>query len=115
VEIFFDDYCVESTDRTLSRGFLDGLRHLIDHAGPASDVAQAAKLVSLAGIGNRMDRPGLTYKAKLLYSSLISSFRTSISNATRSRTVESLMTAVLLGLYEVGASWLHHIHGADSL
>lgn len=98
---FFDDYCVESTDRTLSRGFLDGLKPLIVHAGQSSDVAQAAKIVALSGIANRMGRPGLVHRIKLLYIDLLGSFKTTLSNEVTSKTIESLMTAVMLGIYEV--------------
>ncbi|KAI9741379.1 MAG: hypothetical protein M1834_003096 [Cirrosporium novae-zelandiae] len=78
---FFDDYCVKSADRSLSRGFLDGLKPLIVYAGQYSDIAQAAKMVALAGIGNRMGTPILYTKP--------------------THTAESLMTGVLLGLYEI--------------
>jgi hypothetical protein len=43
----------------------------------------------------------LLQKAKTLYFDLLPSFRWTISNEGKSTTIHSLITAVLLGLYEV--------------
>ncbi|KAF2801524.1 uncharacterized protein BDZ99DRAFT_455976 [Mytilinidion resinicola] len=102
--IFFDDYCVESADRTISRGFLDGLKPLIDHAGESSDIAQAAKIVALATTGNRLRRLNILCKTKQQYGGLLHSFRSTLMRATESDMVETLMIAVLLGLYEIVSS-----------
>lgn len=99
---FFHDYCVESADRRLSRGFLDGLRSVILHAGESSDVAVAAKIIALTTAGNRMGRASLIDRANVLYGFLLRSFQVTLSSDVACKTVESLMTAVLLGLYEVG-------------
>lgn len=101
LEFFFKDFCVESNNRSISRGFLDGLRSLVDHGGPASDLSQAARIVSLAGTGNRLHRPALLHKAELKFVDLLCTFQKTLSDPTASSTVESLMTAVMLGLYEV--------------
>jgi len=106
LEIFFDGYCVQSKDRTLSRGFLDGLRSLIVHAGMFSDICQAARLVALATTGNRLCKPHLVDRTKQLYGDLLRSFHSNLLGATASNLVEVLMTAVLLGLFEVGL-YLH--------
>ncbi|OCL02966.1 hypothetical protein AOQ84DRAFT_303720 [Glonium stellatum] len=101
LDSFFDDYCVESIDRSISRGFLDGLQSLINNAGQSSDIAQAARIVALAGIGNRTNRPDIVHQTKLIYGDLLRSFQTTLLDAVSSNTTESLMTAVLLGLYEI--------------
>lgn len=98
---FYKEFCVVASDRSLSRGFLDGLEGLIAHAGECSDIAHAAKSVVLACIGNQLGRQSLLDRSKHLYNNVISSFRLTLSNANTSNTMESLMTAVLLGLHEV--------------
>ncbi|EXJ90106.1 hypothetical protein A1O3_03175 [Capronia epimyces CBS 606.96] len=101
VNTFFADFCVPSRDRLLSRGFLDGLEPLVDHAGSSSDISKAVRVVALAATGNRNGRSGLLVKAKHIYGDLLRSFQTSISNPETANTAESLMVAVLLGLYEI--------------
>lgn len=101
---FFNDYCERSKDRSVSRGFLDGLETIIVYAGQSSNVAKAAKIVALAGIGNRLLRKTLVQKAERLYCELLSSFQKRLSEKTLCNTVELLVTASLIGLYEVGKS-----------
>lgn len=98
LEVFLEDYSIKSNDQSLSRGFLDGLRQLVTQS---TDVAQACQIVALAGMGNRLGRSGLVQKTKQVYSNLLHSFRINLSKATSADTVKSLVTAVLLGLYEV--------------
>ena len=98
---FLEDYCVVSTNRVLSRGYLDGLESILAQADPSCDVAQASKIMALVNFGNRWHRPALVHKARVIYSALLSSFRKTMSNNSTSRTIQSLLTAVLLGLYEV--------------
>jgi len=99
--IFFREYCVVSADRTLSRGFLDGLESLINQVGKSSQIAQAARIVALATIGNKVCMPHLVHNTKQQYGDLLYSFHSNLPHATASNLVEVLMTAVLLGLYEV--------------
>jgi hypothetical protein len=98
------DYCLIPEHYLLSRGYLDGLETLLAVAGPSSDLAQATKVVALASIGTKLNRPGLVHKARILYLEMLQSLQVIISNAGMARTAESLMTAVLLGLYEVRSS-----------
>jgi hypothetical protein len=99
--MFFDDYCIVSSNQDLSRGYLHGLKAMISEAGPSSELTQACTIVSLANIGNKLGNPTYLERAKGLYSSLLRSFRLRISNEAIFTTVESLITAALLGLYEV--------------
>lgn len=101
VEMFIDEFCVESFDRSLSRGFLDGLNTLITIAGPDSDVSQAAKIVGLANMGIKIGRRSLLDRSKCIHGAVLSSFRDTLSSSTTANTCEALVTAVLLGLYEV--------------
>jgi hypothetical protein len=100
---FFDDYCVVSSNQNLSRGYLHGLRTLVFEAGLSSEVAQACTIMSLANLGKKHGNATYIKRAEDLYSSLLPSFRLRISNETRFTTVESFITATLLGLYEVGS------------
>ena len=85
----------------MSRGYLDDLESLLAHAGPSSDIANAAKIAAFASLGNKTGDPHLIHRASILYSDLLCSFQVTMSNAATSNTIESLTTAVLLGLYEV--------------
>ena len=100
---FLSDYCVVSSNRSLSRGYLNGLESLLSYAGPTSDIAQACKMMAFACYGKPSTDMALGYraKAKLLYPGLLRSFTKTISDPANLSTVETLMTAVVLGLYEV--------------
>jgi hypothetical protein len=98
---FFDDYVVRSADRNVSRGFLDGLKPLVQHAGESSEIGGAMRIVAIAGAANRYGRADLLYKTKLKYGQLLQSFRRALLHAEPGRTMEWLMTAALLGIYEV--------------
>lgn len=69
--------------------------------GPNSNVAQATRLVGLASLGNKLQRPDIVRRAWLSYPNLLRSFQAAISEASAISTVESLTIVVLLGLYEV--------------
>lgn len=99
--VFFDDYCILSSNRSLSRGYLHGLRAMVSKAGPNSELVQACTIIALANIGSKLGSSMYKHRAESLYSSLLRSFRLSISNQAVFTTVESLITATLLGLYEV--------------
>lgn len=103
-QTFISDYCISSSNLTVSRGYLNGLESLIQKAGPASSIAQSYRIISLANLGKKADSPMLLQKAKTLYFDLLPSFRRTISNEDKFTTIQSLITAVLLGLYEVSIS-----------
>jgi hypothetical protein len=92
-------YCV--IEPGLSRGYLHGLQTMISSAGPSSELAQARTIASLASIGKRLQSTTYVKRAEGSYSFLLRSFRLRISNEAIFTTVESLITAALLGLYEV--------------
>ena len=100
-QTFIADYCISSSNRTVSRGYLNGLESLIEKAGPASSITQSCRIISLANLGKKSASPMLLQKAETLYLGFLPSFRLTISNEGKSTTIQSLITAVLLGLYEV--------------
>ena len=101
LDLFFHDYCLVPENRLLSSGYLEGLETFLSHTEPSSNIVQAARLVAFANMGNKLGRPALVQKARILYSDMLHSFQIMISAPTESSTAELLMTAVLLGLYEV--------------
>ena len=98
---FFDDYCVVSNDRSLSRGYLNDLECLLASAGPSSDITKAVRITSFASLGNKIGEPYLLHQANMIYSELLCSFQITMSRESTSNTIESLTTAVLLGIFEV--------------
>ncbi len=98
---FLYDYCVVSTNHCLSRGYLDGLELMLHKAGWQSDLAKACKLVGFANHGIKLRRPVLTQKADTLYRDLLASLAKAIKSSAFAATTESLMIAMLLGVYEV--------------
>lgn len=101
---FFNDYSIVSSNRGLSRGYLHGIQTMVAKAGLSSDLAKACTIVALANLGNKLGNITHIDRAKSLYCSLLQSFRLSISNEAVFATVESLITASLLGLYEVSSN-----------
>ncbi|KAK9252704.1 hypothetical protein V1507DRAFT_212610 [Lipomyces tetrasporus] len=101
VTAFLNDYCLVPENHLLSRGYLEGLETLLAQAGPSSDLAQATRVVALASIGTKLSRSALVHKARVMYSEMLHSLQVMISNAAMPSTAESLMTAVLLGMYEI--------------
>jgi hypothetical protein len=103
-QIFISDYCISSSNRTVSRGYLNGLASLVEEAGPGSSIAKSCRIVSLVNLGKKTASRMLLQKAETLYVDLLPSFRWTISNEGKSTTIHSLITAVLLGLYEVSVA-----------
>lgn len=97
---FLDDYCIVSNNTSLSRGYLGDLKSLLAHASPSSDIAKAAKMAAFASLGKKLGEPDLIHQANISYLDLLRSFQVTMSEAATSRAIESLATAVLLGLYE---------------
>lgn len=75
---------------------------MIAKAGRNSELEQACTIVALSNLGRKLENCRYGKRAEGAYYSLLRSFRLSISNEAVFTTIESLMTAGLLGLYEVG-------------
>ncbi|KIX09256.1 uncharacterized protein Z518_00335 [Rhinocladiella mackenziei CBS 650.93] len=119
---FFHNYVVPPANDFLSRGYLAGLESLLVLAGPEAEISQACKMVAFASLGNRHNIPALLYKSRLLYANLLRSFATTVSIAKSTNVVESFLTAVLLGLYELitanlsnPSSHITHSRGASAI
>jgi hypothetical protein len=104
-QTFVSDYCIPSIYPSISRGYLNSLESLVERAGPASIIAQSCKIISLATLGKKSVSPMILQKAENLYFDLLPSFRSTISNEGESTTIQSFVTAVLLGLYQVSIAW----------
>ncbi|CZT05360.1 uncharacterized protein RAG0_11491 [Rhynchosporium agropyri] len=98
---FFKDYCIYSPNQDLSRGYLSGLPAMTRRAGPSSDVAKACTTISLASLGSKSGDPRISQRGQSLHTSLLRSFSLSISAGDTFISVESLITATLLGLHEI--------------
>lgn len=103
--MFFDQYVVHTTDLRISRGFLDGLPSLLANAEPSSDLVRAVEIVAWATLGNRFSWPDLLLTARKQYITLLRSFQgLLLSCQLHLPTVEALVIAILLGLYEIVSS-----------
>ena len=98
---FFYDFCVISTNQSLSRGYLGSLELMLHRRGWQSDLAKACKVVEFASHSTLLRRPGLMRKAELMYHDLLGSLAKAIDSAAFADNAESLTIAMLLGLYEV--------------
>ena len=105
VNLFLDQYVVRTTNPRISRGFLDGLPSLLANAEPSSDLVQAVEIVAWSSLGNRYSWSDLLVKARKQYVALLQSFQALLlSCQLHSPTVEALVIAILLGLYEIVSS-----------
>ncbi|GLA51037.1 hypothetical protein AnigIFM63604_007374 [Aspergillus niger] len=105
VGLFLDQYVVCSRDSRVSRGFLDGLPSLLASGHPSSDLVRAVEIVAWATLGNKISRPDLLARARRQYTGLLCSFQDLLHCCQlRAPTVESLVIAILLGLYEIVSS-----------
>lgn len=98
---FFYSYCIVSMNQSISLGYLSGLEWIVRRSEMHSDIARACKAVALATAGIKLRRPVLTRKAEALYHDLLWSSARTMKNPAFAHTAESLVVAVLLGLYEV--------------
>ncbi|QKX55326.1 uncharacterized protein TRUGW13939_02418 [Talaromyces rugulosus] len=99
---FFYEYRLVSTDQAASRGFLSNLERTLHRLGPKSNLAQACRLVSGATHGIKLRRPVLTFQANHLYHELLASLALAIHDSISAiRRDESILVAMLLGLYEI--------------
>ena len=98
---FFYDWCIPSTNRALSRGYLSGLESMVANLGWQSDLAKACKIVACATHGKKLRRPALLHKGDTMACELLQSLRERIKSEYGAVSDEAAMVAVLLGLHEV--------------
>ena len=101
LQAFFYDFCVISTNQSLSRGYLGSLELMLHRRGWQSDLAKACKVVEFASHSALLRRPSLMRKAELMYHDILGSLAKAIDSAAFADNAESLTIAMLLGLYEV--------------
>ncbi|KAM0813188.1 putative Transcription factor domain-containing protein [Seiridium cardinale] len=98
---FFYDYCVNSTNQNLSRGFLSRLEVMARRLGPTSDLVKACQAVSFASHGKPLNRPVFVRKAERFYHELLGALAKAIENPTPANTDEARLIAMLLGLFQM--------------
>ncbi|OBT74023.1 hypothetical protein VF21_05986 [Pseudogymnoascus sp. 05NY08] len=101
IQAFLYDYCVPSTNHTLSRGYLDGLESMLSQVGHYSSLAMACRAVANANHGRKLGRPRLIARAEEAYQELLGALRIAIECPDFTETPEALMIVMLLGLYEM--------------
>lgn len=103
-ESFIRNFVVQPSDERNSRGFLHGLQEMIRSAPVSSDLVRAVSAVSIACKGNcDGDLAALTHAAEE-YGDILRSFRGMLLRNTTAWSPQILITAVILGLYEVSCS-----------
>ncbi|KAL4958668.1 Zn(II)2Cys6 transcription factor domain-containing protein [Aspergillus stella-maris] len=118
--LFYHHYVIRSVDPIVSRGFLDGLPFLLFKSHPTSHVVQAAEIVGWASLGDLRNRLDVLARARTQHISILDSFP-GLYHSCRSSglTLEVLVTATLLGLYEIISGSENHpvpeegVHGRD--
>ncbi|PON27729.1 hypothetical protein TGAM01_v203496 [Trichoderma gamsii] len=101
LDIFLTEFTTKAADRQASRGFLDGIQPLLKSDNPQSSLVCSAKTVALASIGIRLKRKSLIRKTERQYGDLLGNLHQSLYAETRCVSIETLYTAILLGLYEI--------------
>lgn len=102
LDMFISNFVIEASDRSVSRGFLDGMQNLLKTLDPSSPLVQSAKLVALTNEARRQSHKELLGYVEARYGELLQAYRRILSASGNSDvSIETLYTAVLLGLYEV--------------
>lgn len=104
LDFFVRNFVVQPSDERNSRGFLHGLQEMIRSVPGSSDLVRAVSAVSIACKGNcDGDLAALTHAAEE-YGETLRSFRGMLLRNTTVWSPQTLITAVILGLYEVSCS-----------
>jgi hypothetical protein len=100
LKMFFLDYVLVSKDRSLSLGYFDGLETLLNNASPDSELVSAATIVALASAASKAGSHDFSSSCAR-YPDALAAFKKALDNPDKCNTDEALMTAALLGLYEM--------------
>jgi hypothetical protein len=100
LKMFFRDYVLVSKDRSLSRGYFDGLESLLNSARPSSELVSAVQIVADASAASKAGSLDFPSSSKQ-YSDTLAAFQKTLDNPEKCNADEAHMTAVLLGLYEM--------------
>lgn len=102
LELFVSDFVIEAPDSTVSRGFLDGMQNVLKILDPSSPLVQSAKLVALANVATRQSHKELLEYVEVYHGELLRAYQQALAPSEGPDvSIETLYTAVLLGLYEV--------------
>ncbi|KAB5560063.1 hypothetical protein GE09DRAFT_962485 [Coniochaeta sp. 2T2.1] len=115
---FLYDFCLVSTNRDLSKGYLSSLETVIRQSGGGhSCLAKACATISFATHGKPLNRPSLVKKARIFCDELVSSMREGIWCPSKTDTAYFKMLVMLMGIYEIVVAGdqdldndLHFIH-----
>ena len=89
----------------MSWGFLDGLPSILANAHPSSDLVQDVEIVAWTSLGNQFAQSNFLVMVRRQYVSLLHSFQVLLQTCqVFGPSVEALVIAVLLSLYEIVSS-----------
>ena len=101
LECFIEDFCIRPRDPSQSRGYMSDLAEKIAAHSACSAVRNAARIVSLDSLGQRLNRRELRHRAQWLYQRELITFQRRMANEATVHSSESLTITALFGLYEV--------------
>lgn len=100
-ELFFSSFVLKTADRTVSRGYYDGLPAMVASSSSGSSVETAMRATSMTLFARRTGRRDLSVEAMQLYGAAMQRLHDGLQ---RSEGVDVLKTSIfLLSLYE---AWL---------
>lgn len=98
---FLYDFCIDSTDRGSSKGYLSGFERFARTFSPTSDLVKACAAVGFAVHSRPLRRPSLGHRADVLYQEVVTVAVRSIANGADANDPELRCLVLLLGLHEV--------------
>lgn len=98
---FLADFVLVSKNSAISRGYLDGLEHLLAKSGPDSDLWRATRIAAMAYAAGASSANDVIQKVQSQYANLLVSFQRTLSDPVKQKSDEAVMTVSILGLYEM--------------
>lgn len=114
---FFYDFCVISTNRNISHGYLSSLEKTVTRLGPKSDLAKVCQAIACASHGKPERRPQFINRAETSYHHLLGSLAKKLESSSTENTAETRLLAMLLGFYQMVMAnradlGVHEIHAS---
>jgi hypothetical protein len=101
---FFADFVLVSMDPAISRGYFDGLEQLLAQSNTTSVLYRATRVVALANAARGPEPYELSRNDQFYYMDTLKLFQQSLNDLDERLNNEAVMTASLLGLYEMIAA-----------
>jgi len=101
---FFRNFILLPQDSGSMRGYLEYLIPMYNAASPDSIIRLATHAVACAGLANYPTKAGLRVYANRNYGRALKDIRNRLKDPELARSDETLMTTLLLSLYEVRAT-----------